>query len=162
MEETPKVGWFDKRVSLPRSKIIIIVCLIVMILSVLVCGGLFLECEYIKNEFHEKYETELPNPDNMLSVEKSLDYYAKKFDYYIAFKSDNIYERHLIYERKCDKGSYELNESDMKFSHYVNQIFTNFKSSLPEASGYTAITYEMKYDISNGKVVVDVTVMNMY
>lgn len=162
MEETPKVGWLDKRVSLPRSKIIIIVCLTVMILSVLVCGGLFLECEYIENEFHEKYEMELPNPDNMLSVEKSLDYYAKKFDYYIAFKSDNIYERHLIYERKCDKGSYELNESDMKFSHYVNQIFTNFKSSLPEASGYTAITYEMKYDISNGKVVVDVTVMNMY
>ena len=162
MEDTPKVGWFGKRVSLPRSKIIIIVCLIVMILSVLVCGGLFLECEYIKNEFHEKYEMELPNPDNMLSVEKSLDYYAKKFDYYIAFKSDNIYERHLLYERKCDTGSYELNESDMKFSHYVNQIFTNFKSSLPEASGYTAITYEMKYDISNGKVVVDVTVMNMY
>lgn len=162
MEEATKVSWFDKMVSLRRSKIIIIVCLIVMILSALICGGSILQYSCIEAQFHEKYETELPKPDNMLSVEKSLDYYAKRFNYYVALKSDNIYERHLIYERKCEKGSYNLNENDMKFSHYVNQIFTNFKSSLPEASGYTAITYEMKYDISEGKVVMDVTVMNMY
>lgn len=108
------------------------------------------------------YENETPVPETIESVEKCLDYYAKRYGYYMALKADNSYECHFVYSKPYDTFEQIGSKANVEFSYKINEVLTGFKSYLNATNQHAVVEFDFTQDLSSLVITADITIMKMY